>query len=915
MKALSLLLVSLFLTGAIPVLTPVVRALDATDLVDLLDGWDGGGSGVLSASLADSEKVTVTGTVTGATEPLLLDIGSGVTVVWEAALSGTVDGRDENNGQIRLIGSGIFEIAKNGSISCSGSHGYAINAIGSNGTILVSGGTVSTTSGIAIYAPSAGPGDDDPDNTGRIEMRAEVPGLPDSPDLLDSPDLPDDPVLPDHPYPMPTPEGGEIIPGPLPVFPYTFYDVVLTGGTVSATTGVAILARDIYVKDGSAVTVASTGSSPAVILDNDGSIIVQAGELTVNGDILEGGYAISADNGARVTLNGNIIGAIYYGVDASDSSIVNVNGSIQSGFQGSGIYAYSGAEVTIVGNITVEDYGVVAYGGATVTVTGNVEIGDYAQGVVAGWAGTTVIVNGDVSAGNNGDGARAYGEGTTIINGNVSAGRGGAIADNGGKVTINGTINAEIYVYLYNEDAIGSKESVLGINDDSPSTKPGYREYTDGRNTVWVSSDAWKVAADKDRLTWDVIKGDNTSQDSVTDNLSLPVTGMLGTAITWESSDVSVIPCENPNMGFVIRPRSGEAAAPVTLTATVISGNVSDTVMFELVVLAYPPEHAQNTEADLAWLTWDVIKKANSSQTRVTSDLSLPTVGANGSVISWHYLETAVDRPFDLETGVLTRPPFGSGNTNVQIAAILIFESSLRVKLFGLTVLEEPSGISTATGGYSGGSPPDPEEIIESEPEPDIPLAESWDNPYADVVDADWFYAAVQFVTERGLMNGTGDAEFSPNVIISRAMLVTVLYRLDGKPAVSGDIPFLDVKSGEWYSDAILWASEHGIVLGYDSATFGLNDPVTREQAVAIIHRYAKYKDLDVSQSADLTLYTDADDISDWALDAMKWAVAAGIIQGRTPTTIAPQGTSTRAEIAMVFKRFVEGVGHTPNNS
>ena len=186
-------------------------------------------------------------------------------------------------------------------------------------------------------------------------------------------------------------------------------------------------------------------------------------------------------------------------------------------------------------------------------------------------------------------------------------------------------------------------------------------------------------------------------------------------------------------------------------------------------------------------------------------------------------------------------------------------------------------------------------------------VAEPWEDPYSDVPETAWFYAAVKFVTENAIMNGTGDGKFSPNVTMSRAMLVTVLYRLEGKPDVNGDITFPDVNAGQWYSDAILWASENGIVDGYENGKFGLDDPVTREQAVAILYRYAKAKGLDVSASADLSGYTDMDDISSWALDAMKWAVAVRIIEGRTSTTTAPQGTSTRAEVATIFMRFIEG--------
>ena len=154
-------------------------------------------------------------------------------------------------------------------------------------------------------------------------------------------------------------------------------------------------------------------------------------------------------------------------------------------------------------------------------------------------------------------------------------------------------------------------------------------------------------------------------------------------------------------------------------------------------------------------------------------------------------------------------------------------------------------------------------------------------------------------------MTGTSEDEFSPNVAMSRAMMVTVLYRLEDEPEVTGDIPFTDVKDDEWYTDAILWASQNNIVYGYGNGTFGLNDLITREQLVTILNRYAQSKEMDVSASVDLTEYSDLKDISDWALTAMKWAVAAGIIKGRAESAIAPRGTATRAEAATIFMRYV----------
>jgi len=195
------------------------------------------------------------------------------------------------------------------------------------------------------------------------------------------------------------------------------------------------------------------------------------------------------------------------------------------------------------------------------------------------------------------------------------------------------------------------------------------------------------------------------------------------------------------------------------------------------------------------------------------------------------------------------------------------------------------------------------ENLTPPEAEP-APVA-GWSNPYVDVKENDWFYNPVRFVTEQQLMKGTGADVFSPNSTMTRAMLVTVLYRLEGRPAVSGISSFTDVRRGEWYTEAIDWVQENNIVNGYANGEFGVNDSVTREQTVAILYRYSRYKGYDISRSADLAGYSDGNQISDWALDPMKWAVAEGIVAGRTAATLVPQGISTRAEIATVLQRYL----------
>ena len=167
-----------------------------------------------------------------------------------------------------------------------------------------------------------------------------------------------------------------------------------------------------------------------------------------------------------------------------------------------------------------------------------------------------------------------------------------------------------------------------------------------------------------------------------------------------------------------------------------------------------------------------------------------------------------------------------------------------------------------------------------------------------------WYYDAVQFAVLKGLFEGTGGDTFSPGAPMTRAMLVTVLYRLAGEPDVTGTNAFPDVENGQWYTNAVLWANQHGIVTGYDNGNFGTNDNITREQIAAILYRYAQYMGYDVSASGDLAVYADAGTVSGWAGAAMRWANAASFITGRTAATLVPAGTASRAEVAMILMRF-----------
>ena len=186
-------------------------------------------------------------------------------------------------------------------------------------------------------------------------------------------------------------------------------------------------------------------------------------------------------------------------------------------------------------------------------------------------------------------------------------------------------------------------------------------------------------------------------------------------------------------------------------------------------------------------------------------------------------------------------------------------------------------------------------------PKPEVKL------PFTDVSTSDWFYNDVAFVYENGLFSGTDSRSFSPNASMTRAMLVTVLYRLEGEPTVTGRSSFTDVRSGAYYEKSVIWAAANGIVTGTDSTSFSPDAKVTREQLAAILYRYAQYRKLDTDASAKLNSFTDADSVSAYASEALGWAVSEGLINGASGK-LMPKGDATRAQVAAILHRFVKNV-------
>ena len=250
---------------------------------------------------------------------------------------------------------------------------------------------------------------------------------------------------------------------------------------------------------------------------------------------------------------------------------------------------------------------------------------------------------------------------------------------------------------------------------------------------------------------------------------------------------------------------------------------------------------------------------------------------------------------------------FDGDDVNVSIKdGVMTFKGE-----YGSSNITSGGGSGGGGGGAGATKPVKPEE---PKPEDEKPVEPTPVDPkptemnYNDVKSDNWFYDDVKYVYDNELMNGISDIEFGPTLNLTRAMLVTILYRAEGEPEVSGEAPFGDVAIKSYYEKAVNWAAEKGIVGGYDANTFAPNDNITREQMAAIMYRYAKYKGFDVSvgENTNILSYDDALNVSEYAMAAVQYAVGSGLINGKTPTTLNPSDNATRAETAAILKRFFE---------
>lgn len=211
------------------------------------------------------------------------------------------------------------------------------------------------------------------------------------------------------------------------------------------------------------------------------------------------------------------------------------------------------------------------------------------------------------------------------------------------------------------------------------------------------------------------------------------------------------------------------------------------------------------------------------------------------------------------------------------------------------------SGSSGGGGSYIPSTKPDENTEIQQEPA----QKENNTNVFSDVRQNDWFYSDVMFVFGNKIMTGTGESKFSPDTTLNRAMMVTILHRIDGDSSVYEKVIFNDVEKNSWYENAVNWGYENKIVTGTSKNTFAPMDNLTREQLCVMLYNYTMYIG-SKTEFADVSVYSDNNIVSDWAKDAVSWAVQEKIVTGKGNNTLAPKDSATRAETAAVIRRYIE---------
>ena len=690
----------------------------------------------------------------------------------------------------------------------------------------------------------------------------------------------------------------------------------------------------------SGVNVRCGTNSSASLTVNDGNL-TSSGEPGILYDTLKSSILSTikfiVSNSALVDARGGGIGAgslqdlkevspaddsvgIVFGHDRSDSKAGTVYGDVtlQEDLtigEGESLTIPDGASLTIGNDATLTNEGTVTTDGGTFTNNGTINNSGTLPSNIGGEGVINHAPTITTDSLPNGTEGTSYSEtlaaeGTAPITWSIAEDSSlpdGLNLSSDGTITGTPTAQGESKFTVTATNACGSDSQELTITIDAQTNVPvtGVSLNTSTLNLVENETGTLTATVEPSNAT----NKDVTWESSNTSVATVDATGKV-TAIGAGTATITVTTEDGSKTATcaVTVTAATVSVSGVTLNKTALSLTVGDT---ETLTATITPDNATNKNVTWSSDTPSVASVNNGVVTAVAPGTATITV-------------TTVDGGFTATCTVTVRPDIPPANPNYRITV----EATQ-----GGNVTADPTAAKAGTTvtltpvpdrGYQVGSVAvtdrfgDAVAVTEQAdgtytftmPNGQVTVTVTFEEtplPFTDVTEGDWFYDAVRYAYETGLMDGVGDNLFAPNSETTRAQLVTILYRLEGQPAVSGDLPFTDVETGTWYTDAILWAAQNNIVNGTTDTTFAPGNDITREQLVTVLYRYAESKGYDVSASADLTGYPDAGQVQDYAQPAMAWAVAEGIVEG-VDGTLNPAGNASRAQIATILMRFCEGV-------
>ena len=461
---------------------------------------------------------------------------------------------------------------------------------------------------------------------------------------------------------------------------------------------------------------------------------------------------------------------------------------------------------------------------------------------------------------------------------------------------------------LYTEDTVAAMQEALGKAEDVQKNDAATQAEVDAAakalNAAIKALKEKPAEVDKTALNEAIKKAEAIERDKYTDNSLRVLDAALNAAKKLAESDSALV-----TQGMVDFAANALNAAFDALQEIEPSSDVDKSALESAIAAAKAVDKEKYTEDSVAAMQ-EALSKAeevNSKADATQDEIDAAAAALNQAVAALKAKESAPDvNKSSLQQLVsyvdqLDRSKY----TDESLAALDAAQKT------GKDVLADDKADQTAvdnaikaltkaiTGLKAKDAAPDPAKCDGG--------ANCPSKQYRDVDQTKWYHEAVDYAIVNNLFNGTSDTTFAPNGTMTRGMLVTVLHRMAGEPAASAPASFTDLRQG-WYRDAVAWAAENKIVEGISATQFAPDAKVTREQAMTMLMRYAAFKGYDVSARDNLAAFSDASSVSSWARDAMQWAVAAGLIEGVTDTTIQPRGESTRAQIATILMRFQNNI-------